>query len=130
LTSQSGRRKTREQKRELVQRIKPLFDLIEQNAKAEKQAVEGATGIAYKKASPDGYRYEDRKTRETVEPEVYKANYMKYVKSVSTARRNQFAVERKNSRSDVFQPVVPEAGKSGGGCTGVGSADDVDRTDR
>lgn len=74
----------------------PLFDLIEQNAKAEKLALEKATGIVSKKTSPDGYRYENQKTGERVDAAIYKDKLMEYVQSVGRAKRKHFAAQTAN----------------------------------
>lgn len=74
--------------------------------------MENATGIVSRKASPDGYCYEDRETGEAIDPAVYKAKYMNHVQSVSTARRCRFVLQR----VDLQSHSKPEAGREG--CSG------------
>lgn len=88
------------------QSCQPLFILMDQEAKAEKLAVERATGVVARKASPDGYCYEDRKTGELVDPAVYQVKYMEHIRTVSAARCWRFASKRMNAPTAVLSEVA------------------------
>eukprot|EP00752_Nemacystus_decipiens_P011137 g9896.t1 len=107
LVSRPIRRETKEQKRVLVLRIKPLFELMEKASSEEKLRAEVATGVVSRKASPDGYRYEDRETRKPVDPDAYKVPYLEHVRAVRASRAKEFAAQRVTSPSPA--PALPEA---------------------
>ncbi|CAM9896271.1 unnamed protein product [Ectocarpus sp. 12 AP-2014] len=95
LVSQPVRRESKEQKRGLVLRIKPLFDLMDKASKDEKLKAESATGVVSRKAAPDGFCYEDRETGEPVEPGAYKGPYLRHVRDVRASRVREFAAARR-----------------------------------
>lgn len=88
------------------QSCQPLFILMDQEAKADKLAVERATGLVARKASPDGYCYEDQKTGESVDPAVYQVKYMEHIRTVSAARCRGFALKRMNAPTAVLSEVA------------------------
>ncbi|CAM9391764.1 unnamed protein product, partial [Ectocarpus fasciculatus] len=95
LVSQPVRRESKEQKRGLVLRIKPLFELMDKASKDEKLKAESATGVVSRKAAPDGFCYEDRETGEPVEPAAYKGPYLRHVRDVRASRVREFAAARR-----------------------------------
>ncbi|CAM9433177.1 unnamed protein product, partial [Ectocarpus fasciculatus] len=95
LVGQPVRRESKEQKRGLVLRIKPLFELMDKASKDEKLKAESATGVVSRKAAPDGFCYEDRETGEPVEPAAYKGPYLRHVRDVRASRVREFAAARR-----------------------------------
>ncbi|CAN0363603.1 unnamed protein product, partial [Hapterophycus canaliculatus] len=103
LVSQPIRRETREQKRKLVLRIKPLFELMEKASTKERLQAEEATGVVSRKASPDGFRYEDRETGKPVDHDAYKGPYLKHVQAARATRLREFAARRMVARRTLPQ---------------------------
>ncbi|CAM9483669.1 unnamed protein product, partial [Scytosiphon promiscuus] len=114
LVSRPIRRETREQKRRLVLRIKPIFDLMEKASKEERLQAEAATGVASRKASPDGFCYENRETGKPVNPDAYKGPYLKHIKAARASRLREFAASRNVAPSTTREEgsgSSPAAGK-------------------
>lgn len=84
----------------------PLFDLMEKASSEEKLNAAAATGVVSRKASPDGYRYEDRETGKPVDPDAYKVPYLEHVRAVRASRVKEFAAQRVTAPSPA--PALPE----------------------
>lgn len=80
---------------------------MEKASSKEKLSAEAATGVVSRKASPDGYRYEDRETGKPVDPDAYKVPYLEHVRAVRASRVKGFAAQRVTAPSTA--PTLPEA---------------------
>lgn len=80
---------------------------MEKASREEKLRAEEATGVVSRKASPDGYRYEDRETGEPVDPDAYKGPYLGHVGAVRASRVQEFAARRVTAPSSAS--ALPEA---------------------
>lgn len=64
---------------------------MENASKEERTKAEQATGVVSRKASPDGYRYEDRETGKRVAPDAYKGPYLTHIRAVRASRVDKYA---------------------------------------
>lgn len=80
---------------------------MEKSSSEEKRKAEAATGVVSRKASPDGYRYEDGETGKPVDPQAYKVPYLEHVRAVRASRVREFAAQRATAPPPAS--AVPEA---------------------
>lgn len=67
---------------------------MEKASKDDKLQAEAATGVVARKASPDGFCYENRETGKPVDPDAYKVPYLKHVQAARVSRLREFATRR------------------------------------
>lgn len=67
---------------------------MEKVSKEERLQAEAATGVVSRRASPDGFRYENRETGEAVDPNAYTGPYLRHVQAARASRLRDFAARR------------------------------------
>lgn len=96
---------------------------MEKASSEEKLKAEAATGVVSRKASPDGYRYEDRETGKPVDPEEYKMPYLEHVRAVRASRIQEFAARRNTAPPAAASALEEAVGASNAEADAIASSD-------